>query len=324
MQQWLIEFTHADWQWNKLLATTKLWLQQHKPIQLETIDWQSVDELRLTERLRDSRKVLEDNVIQLIQLPGQRYLMRWALQEEDFAAASWQQLWRDWSVLYQQPQTKLRQAQGDVKLASYLTSIAPAPKFKQPINVGSQMYVEHEYGKLDWQQYRNLQQQAETEQVPLSLLLLALIMDLLQSQVQSAWHRVNVTLLNRLPLFPYLNDKAAFATSTTVLPLNVAAENNVLARAKGLAEQLQQVNLQLNVETLPALNTFEREQAEHAAVYFTCAIEQGITATQAAMVEMPNIVFSSQVGLTSNVWIDVWESQGDLHYRWSYNKGLLG
>ena len=139
---------------------------------------------------------------------------------------------------------------------------------------------------------------------------------------------INLTLFNRLPLHPQVNDIIGDFTSLTLLAVDTAALDTFEARAKRLQEQLWQDmehRYISGVRVLRELNRMQRGGFQALMpVIFTSTISLDSVAQAAAEPALPVTTVYS-IGQTPQVWLDnqVAEHDGALTFNWDAVEGLF-
>jgi len=233
-------------------------------------------------------------------------------------------LWREWQALYQDHKLKLA-VPGIAKDSDYWqarlnalpasAAIAPAEKI-QTLGEFSCRF-EHYQDRLLASDYRRLKVLAQKYQLSLTVLILVAVYEILLVETETTTFRLNLVLDNRLPLYPYLGDKADYASSIAVLPLVFSSGKTLLERAENLALSLKEDAKHLTTSTLPVL--YVSEWADQAALplLIECNLQQGLRHNLLA--EPADIVTCSHA-LRVNYYLNIWEEGGELCYRCSLPK----
>lgn len=235
-------------------------------------------------------------------------------------------LWREWQVVYQDNKIELAVA-GHQPIAGYwqerLAKLPDSAEILSEVTAGDMPQViryQHYQAKLNASDYRRLKVLSQKQQVSLTTLILVMIQDIIVEQVQSTDFRLNLILGNRLPLHPYLGDKAEYATSVDVLPIVVQQGKNFLQRAKNLAALLHEDAKHLTTSALPALQRAELMDNAWLPVQVECNLQQGLR--EVLLPAPADIVYYAGDDLRVNYEVSIWEQAGDICYRCSMPKGV--
>lgn len=251
-----------------------------------------------------------------------------ACDSELMDAAQFTLWWRQWQAWYQDP---------DLELAA--SSLQPVPEYwnaqlaglpdsasivpivaAKTVDTSASIRFQHYEGRLPASDYRRLKVLSQQHQIALSVLLFTMIQDIVIEQVQSTQFRLNLLLGNRLPLHPYLGDKADYATALAVLPLLAESSPTFLERAEALSAQVRTAAQHLTTAALPALVKAEAEDKALLPLLIECNLQQGLRQT---LLPMPaDIVYYNGDDLRVNYQVSMWEQAGDICYRCSMPKGF--
>lgn len=235
-------------------------------------------------------------------------------------------IWREWQAYYQDNNLELASV-GYQPVADYwnkrlekLPDSAPIlpKKIAEPNNA---VIYEHHEAKLPANDYRRLKVLSQTHQLSLTTLLLTMIQDIVVDYVQSTDFRLNLLLENRLPLYPYLGDKADYATSLCVLPITATAEKSFLQRAAGLSAALREDAKYLSTAVLPMLDAAELSDNSVLPLIIECNLQQGLR--QALFAAPADITYYSGEDYCAHYAISIFEEAGDIRYRCSAPKGVI-
>jgi pyochelin synthetase len=216
-----------------------------------------------------------------------------------------------------------------------LTELPPAPDLPlaaAPSSLG-QPHFTRRSDRLEPETWQRLKARAARLGITPSTLLLAAFAECLAMWSKSPHFTINLTLFNRLPLHPQVNDIIGDFTSLTLLEVNTAALDTFEARAKRLQEQLWQDmehRYISGVRVLRELNRIQRAGFQSLMpVIFTSTLSLGSMAQASAEPTIPATTVYS-IGQTPQVWLDnqVAEHDGALTFNWDavedlFPKGLL-
>ncbi len=245
-------------------------------------------------------------------------------------AKVWQVLQREWVTLYQYPNLQLLAVEASAEpsaddkayWAGRLATLPTSVDSKKEFSALPEYHYEHRYGMLSAAQTTKLAGQAQKLGVSLPTVLFTLFSSTLQRFAKETDCAIYVNLLNRLPLYPFLGDKAAFATSLQLLPLTKPEGQTFAARLRAADAALRKDLPHLSAESMSLLQAVELENSDQVPVVFTCHLEQGLAAEQVAPYKPIDIIYHS--GQVPHVPFEyhVWEDKTGIHYRWSYIREL--
>jgi hypothetical protein len=208
-------------------------------------------------------------------------------------------LLREWQTLYENPKLSLAPItlNGETTETTFLL---------KPMH----RYYEHFLGKLDHKTFANLRANSEKQYTSLPLALASVFRDELDKQGKNL--PIYLTLANRFPLFPHMYDRASFATSINLFPLEFEEKGSFAQRCQTLETSLRQASLDLKPETSTILPEFKRPFA-----LFTCTLDQDLPHAPMS-ITLPHILYSNVALPMVAVELQAWQYAGQLFYRWSY------
>ncbi len=194
------------------------------------------------------------------------------------------------------------------------------PLAKRPDEVARPRFARRK-GFLDEERWERLKSRGAQAGLTASALLSAVFAEVLSAWSKSHRFTLNVTLFNRLPLHPDVNNIVGDFTSTILLAWNGRPES-FETRAQQLQAQLAEdlTHSQLSgVWVLQEMNRAHTGDGTHAMpVVFTSLLGHRGSRDQAGSPAawLGNEVFS--ISQTPQVWLDhhVYEECGRLHYNW--------
>jgi amino acid adenylation domain-containing protein len=246
-------------------------LERVPPYEIKTLDLNSHEPADLEPALQAVRREMSHQVlpsdrwplfeIRATLLPGQRTRFHISFDFLIGDAWSWQVLIRNLGELYADPRAELpplaisfrdyvlatldleRSAAFEHALAYWrgrLADLPPAPELplaRNPMELSRPRFVRRStgLGAADW---RRLKERASRAGLTPSGLLLAVYAEVLAAWSKSPRFTVNLTLFNRLPLHPQVNDLVGDFTSLTLLAIDNSAPGPFVERAKRLQAQL--------------------------------------------------------------------------------------
>ena len=217
-----------------------------------------------------------------------------------------QYILREWLALYQQPSLKLNPVQ--LHRAEETVSITAAAKTVR---------YRHLLGRLDHQTLTKLRGNSESFQLALPVVLLNNFKSTLAKH--NFEYPVYMSLANRFPLYPFMYDRAKFATSAVAMNVDSANTEHVVQACETLSTKLREASLNTNDENISDLIALQHGEKEFAL--FNCSVEQDL-GTGPLFARIPDIIFCNFQLPTAMVDYSVWENNGQLMYRWSYAKSL--
>jgi len=204
-----------------------------------------------------------------------------------------------------------------------LLTLPPAPELplaKSPDAIRQPRFVRRQ-GRLDREKWTRLQSLGTAAGLTSSAVLLTAFAEVLACWSKSPRFTVNLTLFNRLPMHPQVNQLVGDFTSVTLLEVDHAGAECFSARARRLLERLWDDLDHRLVSGVRVLRERRRLQpgAGIMPVVFTSTLN--LSAAEAADdQETPKLQGEMLFGVsqTSQVWIDhqVTEADGELSYSW--------
>ncbi len=176
----------------------------------------------------------------------------------------------------------------------------------------------HLYGRLEHHTLKNLRERSIEHNIALPVVLLNAFKNELDRQ--NYQYPVYMTLANRFPFFPFMYDRACFATAVAGCAINDIYSGKFVDNCQKIDKQLRQESLKITEKTV----TNELLSLPHsldALSLFSCSIEQDLP-TGPLFAKMPDIIYCNFALPTIDIDYAVWEQNGQLLYRWSYVKAL--
>jgi amino acid adenylation domain-containing protein len=261
-------------------------------------------------------------------------------------------LFREWQQLYEQPDVQLPplnlsfrdyvlMEQNIRESADYQRSLAywserindlplapELPLAKNPASIGKPQFVRRT-SMLNCDTWDRLKKRAAMAGLTPSSVLCTAYADVLATWSKTSRFSLNLTLFNRLPVHPEVNQLVGDFTSVLLLAVNTASGDHFQARAEQLQSQLWTDLEHRQVNGVDVLRLMSRQQQEgHPVtmpVVFTSALGikemQGIQSTERCW--LGERVFS--VSQTPQVWLDhqVMEEEGALGFSWDVVEELF-
>ncbi|HEX7183847.1 MAG TPA: amino acid adenylation domain-containing protein, partial [Thermoanaerobaculia bacterium] len=202
--------------------------------------------------------------------------------------------------------------------AATLPPTPALPLAKSPGEIEKPRFVRRQ-GRLDSQAWGRLKERAARSAVTPSGVLLAAFAEALAAWCRSPRLTINLTLFNRLPLHPQVDDIVGDFTSLTLLAVEGLPGEPFEERARKVQGRLWDDLEHRLVSGVRVLRELARVQggAVLMPVVFTSTLNQG---QQAAAREQGDAAGEAVFSITQTpqVWLDhqVFESGGDLVYNW--------
>jgi amino acid adenylation domain-containing protein len=278
----------------------------------------------------------------------------------DFLIAdSWslQSLFQEWFQLYQTPEVSLagleisfrdyvlgEQALQNTELYqrswdywfSRIDTLPPAPELPLAMNpsaIRQPKFVRRSF-QLERENWQQLKQRARQAGLTPSGVLVAAFAEVLTVWSKSPKFTINLTLFNRLPLHPQVNDIFGNFTSLSLLAVDNVAAKTFIARAISLSQQMWQ---DLDHRYVSAVQVLQRELSRRQGgtpraampVVFTSTLGLGSFEQSASKFnQLGEVVYS--ISQTPQVWLEnkVCEEDGVLVCHWDaveelFPEGLL-
>nr|UYH37512.1 AMP-binding protein [Myxococcaceae bacterium MCy9487] len=329
-------------------------LREVPPYSLRILDLRGQDEASRTRQLEAVREEMSHQV-----LPADRWPLfeiRASLLDDGhlrlhvgldaLIADAWSMfcLFQEWARLYQEPDTLLPPLEltfRDYVLAEEglrrtplyeraraywmerVERMAPAPELplaRAPNAVGAGRFHRRS-SRLPREAWRKLKQTAAEEGLTPSAILCAAFSEVLARWSKSPRFTLNLTLFNRLPLHPQINDLVGDFTSLTLLEVDASLLEPFTARALRLQQQLWQDLDHRHFGGVRVLRELARRQGgtQRALmpVVFTSTLALGASGQEASVLnQFGEMTYA--VGQTPQVWLDhqVIEQDGGLLFNW--------
>ncbi len=336
-------------------------LEQVPPYQTEVLDLRGQDPQVVAAQLEAVRQRMSHQVLRADQWPlfevrasrlGERqvrlHISMDGLIRDNW---SWQILVRELAQLYQDPQTCL--APLDFSFRDYvlaevalrdsaqyhraldywmtrLPTLPPAPELPLAVNPSSLTHPRfvRRSTRLDPETWQRLKSRATKAGLTPSCLLLAAYAEVLTLWSKSPRFTINLTLFNRLPLHPRVNEIVGDFTSLTLLAVDNSAPDSFEVRARDLQEQLWKDLDHRYVSGVQVMRELAKRQGgtPRAAmpVVFTSTL-----ALRALGKESPVPSFLGEpiysISQTPQVWLDykIHEEAGGLTSNWDAVEALF-
>ncbi len=204
-----------------------------------------------------------------------------------------------------------------------LPALPPAPDLplaKSPAAVKNVRFARRA-ARLEAPLWRQVKSRAGRAGVTPSGLLLAAFTSVLAAWSKNPKFTLNLTLFNRLPLHPQVNDVIGDFTSVTMLEVDATSSNSFEAHARRLQQQLWADLDHRHFGGVQVLRELAKRQGgSHGAampVVFTSLLQDdGDSAKPGPMAWLGDLVY--EITQTPQVWLDymVGEDRGDLLTKW--------
>ncbi|MCB0165830.1 MAG: amino acid adenylation domain-containing protein, partial [Anaerolineae bacterium] len=255
-------------------------------------------------------------------------------------------LLREWQELYRQPDLVLpeltvtfrdyvltEQALTETDLydqaQSYwfnrLDTLPPAPELplaRDPATI-DQPHFKRYHGRLVVEMWQPLKARAKQAGLSPSAVLLTAFSEVLATWSKSAHFTLNLTLFNRLPLHPQVNDLVGDFTSLTLLEVDNRKAESFEQRARRLQQQLWQDLDHRYVGGVRVLRELSRRSGQGeqilSPVVFTSVLGlENLDKTASDLSDWAELELVYGLSQTPQVWLDhgVSEEQGSLVYNW--------
>ncbi|MBO1049481.1 MAG: amino acid adenylation domain-containing protein [Dolichospermum sp. DEX182a] len=253
-------------------------------------------------------------------------------------------LFQQWNQLYQNPETQLpplevsfrdyvlaekrvRETQLYQRAQKYwcnrLDTLPAAPQLplaKNPSTIKTPQFIRYS-GELDQQQWQSLKQRAQRMGLTPTGVLLAAFAEVLAAWSKSQKFTINLTLFNRLPLHPQVNEIVGDFTSLTLLEVDNSTSETFGKRALRLQQRLWQDLDHRYVSGVEVLRELARRKGgtyrAMMPVIFTSALGYGSLAGNSnELNQLGEIVYG--ISQTPQVWLDHQASEQEerLVFNW--------
>ncbi len=336
------------------------------PYQIEVLDLRGQDDEAVNAKLSSIRQQMSHQVlptdkwplfeIRATRLDEQR--LRLHISFDALLADAWSKrcLAKEWTQLYQNLEltlpplelsfrdyvlteqrlqaTELYQRSQDYWF-SRLDTLPPAPELPLVKHPGSltQPRFQRRSGHLNRELWQQLQQRSTKANLTASGILLAAFAEVLTVWSKSPQFTINLTLFNRLPLHPQVNDIVGDFTSLTLLAVNNSASEAFTTRARRIQQQMWQDLDHRYFSGVRVLRELVCRQGgtQRAVmpVVFTSTLGLSTVGKEAERVNrFGDVVYG--ISQTPQVWLDhqVTEQDGGLVFNWDavedlFPEGLL-
>ncbi|HEY0735768.1 MAG TPA: amino acid adenylation domain-containing protein [Herpetosiphonaceae bacterium] len=205
-----------------------------------------------------------------------------------------------------------------------LPTLSPPPELplaNNPAAITAQRFIRRQH-RLEPDTWQRLKRRATSSGLTPTGALLAAFTEVLAVWSKSPRFTINLTLFNRLPLHPQVNDIVGDFTSVTLLAVDPGDARSFVARAQRLQEQLWEDLDHRYVSGVRVLRDLARLRgtAPHAAmpIVFTSALSLATSAYAGSTVFDTLIEPVYAISQTPQVWLDhqVSEHGGALVFKW--------
>ncbi|MUG92221.1 amino acid adenylation domain-containing protein [Scytonema sp. UIC 10036] len=217
---------------------------------------------------------------------------------------------------------------------SRLDTLPPAPELPLVKHPGSlkQPQFQRRSGHLDRELWQQLQQRSTKANLTASGILLAAFAEILTVWSKNPQFTINLTLFNRLPLHPQVNDIVGDFTSLTLLAIDNSASEAFTTRARRIQQQMWQ---DLDHRYFSGVRVLRElvcrqggTQRALMPVVFTSTLGLSTVSEAAGVNRFGDVVYG--ISQTPQVWLDhqVTEQDGGLVFNWDavedlFPEGLL-
>ncbi|NEO73075.1 non-ribosomal peptide synthetase, partial [Moorena sp. SIO3H5] len=361
-QAWQRVINHHDMLRMVILPNGEQQVLEQVPLyHIEVLDLRGQSEQTISTQLEAIRHQMSHEIlpagewplfrVRVTHLADQRYRLHSSFDAIVADAWSMSMFWQQWLQLYQNLESSLPQL--DLTFRDYvlaelslkdtpqyrrsqqywwnrLETLPPAPELplvQQTATLDQPEFncYQAELSAPDWQQ---LKARAKQANLTPSGILLAAFADLLAYWSKSSKFTINLTLFNRLPLHPQINDLVGDFTSLTLLEVNHADAVPFAQRAQRLQGQLWQDLDHRYVGGVEVQRELRRQRGSYQpfGVVFTSTLaldtlaEKGLPSKQQKILpleQLGEIVY--MVAQTPQVWLDhsVAEQNGALMLAWN-------
>ena len=211
-----------------------------------------------------------------------------------------------------------------------LSTLPPGPNLpltKLPASVRQPRFIRRS-GSLDsptWSKLKNLAMEAG---LTASGILLAAFAEILTFWSKNPRFTINLTLFNRLPLHPQVNDIIGDFTSLTLLEVNNCTQNSFKTRAQNLQQQLWEDLEHRYVSGVEVLRELARSKDDNVRTFMPVVFTSGLGLENFDNSVLGDVVYG--LSQTPQVWLDhqVNEQGGKLYFDWDaveeiFPSGLL-
>jgi yersiniabactin nonribosomal peptide synthetase len=286
-------------------------------------------------------------------LPGGQVRLHVSFDNIIFDGWSMLSLFKQWSSLYQDPTRELQplalsfrdymlavqrlEGTGVFKAAQTYwfnrvpdLPLAPGlPLARNPASLANHRFIRQQ-AVVPAETWKILKEQARQQKLTPSGFLLAAYSEVLNAWSKSPGFTINLTLFNRLPLHPQVNDIIGDFTSLTLLAVDCTKGNSFAERARILQEQLWQDLEHPYISGIKVLREYIRvhnldPRSAAMPVVFTSALgmEDIIEQDGSGITRLGELVYS--ITQTPQVWLDhqVYENSGNLILIWDAVENLF-
>ncbi|NMF62564.1 non-ribosomal peptide synthetase (plasmid) [Brasilonema octagenarum UFV-E1] len=335
-------------------------LEQVPPYQIEIQDLRAQEPETVAQRLEAARDRLSHQLFQPEQWPWfevQAYLLderriRLLISIEllNLDVTSATMIFREWWQLYKNPELSLpalefsfrdyilatdafRKSEAYQRSLAYwkerVATLPPAPELSLAINpnVLNQPKFKCHKATLEAETWSKLKNRAVEMGLSPSGVLLAAYAEILATWSKNLRFTINLTLFNRLPLHPKINDIAGDFTSLILLAVDNSGQYTFAERAKHIQKQLWDDMDHCHVSGVQVLRELSRLQSREREavmpVIFTSALNSSSDGIFEWLNKFGSVVYS--ISQTPQVWLDyqAHEQGGSLINVWATVEGLF-
>ena len=324
---------------------------------IEILDLSSGSESEITQELETIRTQMSHEILPAEQWP--LFKIRATILDEKrtrlhlsfdaIIADAWSMmlLGQQWQQLYENPQTILPPL--EISFRDYVVtelSLKNTPKYKQaqeywfnrhlppapqlpfaihPSSISQPTFKRHS-ARLEAIQWQQLKQRATKANLTPSALLLAVFADILNYWSKTPNFTINLTLFNRWPLHPQVNQLVGDFTSLTLLEVDNSSITSFTARAQRLQQQLWQDldhNYVSGVEVQRELRRVNSNTQSMGVVFTSTLGLNSLIEDSSSLNQLGDVVYA--ISQTPQVWLDhqILEEDGALVFNWDVVEELF-
>jgi amino acid adenylation domain-containing protein len=215
-----------------------------------------------------------------------------------------------------------------------ISQLPPAPELplqKKPDEIKDQRFIRLQ-SRMEKDRWQNFKKRAAKIGLTPSGILLAAFSEILARWSKSPDFTITLTMFNRLPLHPQVNEIVGDFTTLTLLEINHDGRSSFETRARKIQEKLWEDLEHRHVSGVEVLRELNRQNSSGSAinfpVVFTSALPYTGSSDNASSICLPDGIPIKPIyciSQTPQVWLDhqIYEQNGNLSFVWDVVEGIF-
>lgn len=215
-----------------------------------------------------------------------------------------------------------------------ISQLPPAPELplqKKPDDINAQRFIRLQ-SRMEKERWENLKKCAAKIGLTPSGMLLAAFSEILACWSRSSDFTITLTMFNRLPLHPQVNDIVGDFTTVTLLEINHDGHDTFETRARKIQERLWEDLEHRHVSGVEVLRELNRQRDSgtiiNFPIVFTSVLPYTDSSDNTSSISLPKgipVKLIYGISQTPQVWLDhqIYEQNGALSLVWDVVEGIF-